>query len=126
MERKHFFWEDTNTHRWCVVGEHGAVDVWMTDNRGAYPDQNPNYAVYGGVEMHSRTKLYDQEKPNHKECWLLDGPCWHDGSSLQFQERFVYDNLEDTLDAVERESFDRFYELAEIRYRQWFQEASND
>lgn len=39
----------------------------------------------GGVELHRHPA--QGEQPSHEECWLLLGPCCHDGSSLQFTER---------------------------------------
>lgn len=38
----------------------------------------------GGVEEHRKAPADYQEgeQPSHDKCWLIDCPCWHDGSSL--------------------------------------------
>lgn len=78
---------DNRQHIWSVVGEKGGVHVWAAPQ---HPDLAKKWGekFYGGVEVHSRTRLYDfgDGAPNHKDCWLLKGPCWHDGSSLYFSE----------------------------------------
>lgn len=68
---------------WSGVGEHGAVHVW------AQFMEKPSFGekCYGGIEVHSKTPLYgENDPPSHDNCWLLNGPCWHDGSSLWFSE----------------------------------------
>jgi hypothetical protein len=75
-------------HMWTLVGPTGAVHIWAEPN-------DPNFAArwnqeyYGGIEIHSPTRLYSfgDGKPDHDPCWLLNAPCWHDGSSLQFSEQ---------------------------------------
>lgn len=88
MKRKIFIeYDEPKSYRWCIVGEEGAIDVWMQ----YLPKDSPQYSgynFYGGIEVHKRTPFYYSEKePHHKNCWLLGGPCWHDGSSLQFEEQ---------------------------------------
>lgn len=43
----------------------------------------------GGIEGHSPTPYSEGDKPSHEHCWLIDGPCWHEGSSLQFSEQIA-------------------------------------
>lgn len=42
---------------------------------------------YGGVEFHKPPE--GDELPDHQNCWLLEGPCVHDGSSLYAFETFI-------------------------------------
>ena len=42
-----------------------------------------------GIEVHSRTPMNGDEAPSHDHCWLLECPCWHDGSSLYAQEQYL-------------------------------------
>ena len=42
-----------------------------------------------GLELHSRTPLYEDRPPDHDECWLLKCPCWHDGTSSYAQDEFL-------------------------------------
>lgn len=69
-------------HIWSVVGQAGGVNIW------AHPSAGRSWAdeFYGGVEVHSRKPMYGDSAPSHDECWLIGGPCWHDGSSLYFSE----------------------------------------
>ena len=52
---------------------------------------------FGGIEVHwSNCPPWATDRgPDHEHCWVLDGPCWHDGSSLQAEEiwipRWLYD-----------------------------------
>jgi hypothetical protein len=41
-----------------------------------------------GLELHSRAPL-DEGPPSHDRCWLLECPCWHDGTSLYAEEHFL-------------------------------------
>ena len=43
----------------------------------------------GGLETHSRQPLGADEAPSHEKCWLLGGPCWHDGTSLYAHEKLI-------------------------------------
>lgn len=54
----------------------GVGDLWISD-------------VPGGVEIHSRTRprwCEEDKKPDHEECQVLGGPCWHDGSATAASE----------------------------------------
>lgn len=78
--------EDELALRWAIIGDAGAVEfqgiahcVGMND-RDAY---NLSFKPYG-IEYHFRTPPeYSAGKPaDHENCWLIGGPCWHDGSSM--------------------------------------------
>ena len=72
-------------HIWSVKSPKGACHIWAVEN----PPNMPFYGelYYGGIEIHSPTPMYGDAPPHHEKCWLLDAPCWHDGSSLQFSEQ---------------------------------------
>lgn len=71
-----------------VVGSEGGVQVWWqpVPHVAALDGRD----VFGGVEYHYRTPPSYRigSEPDNTECFLLQAPCWHDGSSLQFTERY--------------------------------------
>jgi hypothetical protein len=71
---------------WSLRGERGGIHV------NAWPSSTPSFGCEwsGGIEGHSPVpREYDRGTPSHEHCWLLGGPCWHDGSSLQFSEQIA-------------------------------------
>lgn len=74
--------ENHQQHTWTAVGEHGAIHVWAVPS-GDYGASPYRERFYGGIEVHSLT---GEGEPSHSACWLLNAPCWHDGSSLFFSE----------------------------------------
>lgn len=76
-------------HIWSLVGERGGVHVsgWLTPPLAGHYSE-PRWM--GGIEGHSPIPHeYGSETPSHDHCWLIGGPCWHDGSSLQFSEQLA-------------------------------------
>lgn len=79
---------DLPFHTWWIKDGDGGVHVWA---RQAKLENWPTEWI-GGVEVHyavppSGDGWFKRNEPSHAECWLIDGPCWHDGSSLYFSER---------------------------------------
>lgn len=75
---------ERNAHRtiFAVVGERGGMHFWFHEDSDG--------EKHGGIEQHSRKPMYDWDRaPSNDKCWLLDGPCWHDGSSLQAEEFWI-------------------------------------
>ena len=71
------------THTWVLHGKKGAIhiDAFLSVNlRGHHGDW------LGGIECHTPC---EEGEANHKHCWVLGGPCKHDGSSLQFAEQLA-------------------------------------
>lgn len=68
------------TATWSLIGRHGGVHAHM---RRYNEEETPS----GGIELHYRTPpdYMDDQAPTHQDCWLLNGPCWHDGSSLAIE-----------------------------------------
>lgn len=80
---------------WSVVGPCGGIHIW-----GQFIEESSfGEKCYGGIEIHSNNPLYgDEDEPSQKDCWLIKGPCWHDGSSLYFSE-----NIQPLIESYENE-----------------------
>lgn len=65
--------------RWAVIGPLGAVDFHCSNTPVGH-----GFGRIGGIEEHRRAPADYQraDEPSHTDCRLLDGNCWHDGSSL--------------------------------------------
>lgn len=71
-------------HTWGLTGKRGGIHVHAWEASSGWRDER----WIGGIEGHSPIRReYDSEKPSHEHCWLIHGPCWHEGSSLQFSEQ---------------------------------------
>ena len=67
--------------QWYVVGPHGAIEAWHFADR----------RELGGVEVHSRVPMYDDApEPTTDDCLILRGPCWSDGSSMVWRDRWQH------------------------------------
>jgi hypothetical protein len=85
--------EDDYEIRWILVGPLGAIDfhcstlAWTEEMRATVPGMWRS----GGVEYHYRAAPYYMrtEGPSHERCWILGGPCWHDGTSLWASEHWI-------------------------------------
>jgi len=77
------------THRWSVVGPKGGLHLRITDYGERANRLGPRYD--SGLEVHWRTPLWStrDEAPIADHCWLLQCPCWHDGSSLIATEKWI-------------------------------------
>ena len=64
-------------HRWEMKSQHGAVHFHITMVEG--------YERTAGLELHS---VYPrgEDAPDHVNCPLTGGRCWHDGTSLYATE----------------------------------------
>lgn len=77
---------------WSLVGKSGAIEAWCRDT--------PKYRALnydmGGIEMHAAAEPegWYGDGPSHDDCTILDGrACWHDGSSLAWEENGLGDAL---------------------------------
>lgn len=78
--------EDSYEKRWILVGTEGAVDFHVSHAIAQFAYLGRT----GGIEEHHRSRVpYMDEKPSHDNCWILNGPCWHDGSSLYASEVLI-------------------------------------
>lgn len=71
------------THVWSVIGRHLAIHLRIVDLG--------DHGLSGGIELHFREppEYMAEDAPSHDRCELLQGPCWHDGSSMQATERWI-------------------------------------
>jgi hypothetical protein len=67
-------------HQWaCIASDRTfAVHIWAS--------RDPDGGWYGGVESHTRPE--EGGRVSHEKCPFLNGPCYHGGSSLYFEESF--------------------------------------
>jgi len=109
-------------HIWSLVGERGGIHVnaWLAPPiKGYYAE----HRWLGGIEGHSPIpREYESETPSHEHCWLIDGPCWHDGSSLQFSEQLAPWFPAAGEQMTERQHVDVLREMVS-RYHSWLPEA---
>jgi hypothetical protein len=56
---------------------------------GYKPEYGPETS--GGIGIHYRTPpdYMKDDAPSCNPCWLIGGPCWHDGSSMQATEFWI-------------------------------------
>ena len=108
-------------HLWFLANEAGGVHVSAWPTKPAYEGDRDRWL--GGVECHSPTSLYGQEKPSHEHCWLLGAPCWHDGSSLQFSEQIAPHMPEH--EVMEKYHHARVLSILIHRHRVWLTERED-
>ena len=72
-------------HVWSVVAARGGAHLHISE----WPDAS--IETSGGIEVHFRfaPESMRDDPPSHDRCWLLQCPCWHDGSSLQVTETWI-------------------------------------
>ena len=81
---------DIPFHTWWIKGPRGGVHIWARQSKlDGWPTE-----WIGGVECHwaqcpDDSGWFKSDSPSQADCWLLDGPCWHDGSSLFFSEQIA-------------------------------------
>lgn len=94
---------------YAVIGEKGAVHFWHFKK----------FANSGGVEEHRKEPAaYQVGRPaDHDCCFIIECPCWHDGSSLYADKFFPILEVQGE-DAVyiqlKTEYQNRFDECAEL------------
>ena len=75
------------TFMYIVVGRDGGLHLSITDY-GEEHGKKYGDRYSGGLEMHSRTAT-DDRPPDHTDCWVTGGLCWHDGTSLYVSETVI-------------------------------------
>src|SRR5690606_2416265 len=75
-------------HVYEVIGRDGAVHFHVTVSGRASDHGLPRYS--GGLEEHRKQcPPYRDCAPDHMDCRLTGGPCWHDGTSLYAMEVLI-------------------------------------
>ena len=73
--------ETRDRESFVYITKEGGIEGWRTKsafgNVGSY---------YGGIEVHSKAPLRDGQEPSHGYCEWTRGTCYHDGSSLAFDQ----------------------------------------
>lgn len=84
-------------HCWSIVGRHGAKHLHIS----VY-GKNDSVDYYGGLETHWRVppEHMTDQAPSQDKCWLLNQPCWHDGTSVYVSESII-PMIEDSLRGVD-------------------------
>lgn len=74
-------------HCWSIVGRHGAKHLHIN----GYDAMNSRIEFCGGLETHWRVppEYMANQAPSQDKCWLLNQPCWHDGTSLYVSESII-------------------------------------
>lgn len=80
----------SQVHKWSVISARLAVHLHIRTLKYR-PGSDIPREPHGGIEFHSRSPWPSSpdSAPDHDQCWLLKGPCWHDGSSLQASEYWI-------------------------------------
>jgi hypothetical protein len=110
-------------HTWLLKGEHGGihVDGWVSKALDPYPAE-----WMGGIECHTPC---EKDKANHEHCWVLDGPCQHDGSSLRFSEQIApylpYPD-KDGIGCMDDHAHELVLSTMLNRYRTWLKEPAEE
>lgn len=109
------------THNWWVLGEKGALHLHITEYDEEF-EKNHGMRQQGGVENHYRTPpdYMKGDAPSHNHCWILEAPCWHDGTSSWAEEYWIPFWLSHKND--HRAIFD----LLERHYKERFEDGKNE
>lgn len=81
LKKSLFFWPKCKRVVAAVTGPMGGVHSW-------YSMESKEH--YGGLEIHYNRlskPSYAGDTPDNANCWLT-GECWHDGSSLAFNDKY--------------------------------------
>lgn len=105
-------------HVWSSVGAQGAMHLHISDC-GEEHERKYGERYSGGIEIHYRTPPSNRA-PDHDQCWLLKGPCWHDGSSLAATEHWI------PLWLASPEDHDRMFHLLEAELEERVPFAGSD
>ncbi len=103
------------THLWSLADKTGGIHI----SANVFDWSGGRKEWSGGCETHyvAAPDYMSAEKPSHEHCWVLGGPCWHDGSSLYFSEN-VAQMLPNLWDTNPDEMKQRHHEAvtSELRY----------
>lgn len=80
---------DQTRHHWHLRGPKGGISFSVSLWEGAGGAEK--HAKFGGPSCglefhHGFDPTGGKEAAHHARCWLLEGPCWHDGTSLYASE----------------------------------------
>lgn len=82
-----------------LIYEGGAVEGWRTPTAQSFDEPGPGH--YGGIEIHSKTPNRAEQAVSGGYCEWTKGDCYHDGSSLAFEQiEWCFDNPEYMFDVL--------------------------
>jgi hypothetical protein len=87
--QKRFFYNDeyqqvNERESYVLIFKHGSVEGWRTPYDEGYIAPSSHY---GGIEVHSANHMYEGHEPMPGHCqYVQGGTCYHDGSSLAFEQ----------------------------------------
>lgn len=118
ITRKHEYTETSYDKSWIwfVENAHGGCHLHIRQHSAG----ETGLRHYGGIEYHSRTPFGHgpDDAPDHRECYFLKCPCWHDGSSIAAEDAVsVFD--------PERNQHEEMFGYAE-RFMLMQQDTTND
>lgn len=93
----------SDRHMWQLVGPDGGIDFTVNITEG--------YGTICGLEFHHApsTGYRCDEAPDHINCWLIGGPCRHDGTSM-YAAATLWPRIEPMLRSGDHETIWRFLE----------------
>ena len=101
---------DTPSHRWEIIDPDGGIHFHVQIRT-----KEPHPYEACGLEFHSRTPRGEATAPDHLRCPLLEGPCWHDGTSLYAQET-LWPVIRMHLECGDHDAVFRYLEMEYERY----------
>lgn len=79
-------------HQWSFRGPQGGVSfhICQWEGEGAAEKTQKFGGPSAGLEFHHNfDPTGGKEAAHHARCWLLEGPCWHNGTSLHATETLL-------------------------------------
>lgn len=79
-------------HNYVIETSWGALELHVHEMDEETKKRHPDLSEpTGGIECHYRAPpgYMADRPPSHNRCWILDAPCWHDGSSLAASEKWI-------------------------------------
>ena len=93
-------------HQWEFVGPEGGIHLHVSIGDPKYGDPSC------GLEFHRASwsmRRPPEDAPSQTKCWLIGGPCWHDGTSMYASEH-VWPLVKPLLRENNHEAIFRFLE----------------
>ena len=75
-------------HVWTLVGAYGAIHLFIRDRGEDKGPADYRERYYGGLECHYRQSP-DGRAPDYERCLILQGHCWHNGSSTAATDHWI-------------------------------------
>lgn len=100
-------------HQWELIGPDGGVHFHVSMSEPKFGGPSCGLEFHRAAWSNSRPS---GEAPSQHKCWLIGGPCWHDGTSLYASET-VWPYVEPCLRAGDHDAIFRYLEG---EYRTYF------